>query len=32
MFFFFSMGDFVLKVQWTMNDRPFYQEEAIHIN
>jgi hypothetical protein len=28
----FSKGAYRLKVQWTMNNRPFYQEEAIHIN
>lgn len=28
----FTRGQYRLKVQWTMNDRPFYQEQAIHIN
>ncbi|HEY9257977.1 FixH family protein [Chitinophaga sp.] len=28
----FIKGLYRLKVQWTMNDRPFYQEQPIHIN
>jgi nitrogen fixation protein FixH len=28
----FIKGQYRLKVQWTMNDRPFYQEQPIHIN